>query len=119
MVFFITLEKKEKEDMILLANKKLACSGPEFNMDKVIFYGRKVPYLEIIKILRKYEEKQVAEDIERLKNIEVAFEGMLLISRRSPENTMSFSMLCLVILISITMTMPVYGSETSLLMIKH
>jgi len=72
------LEKKEKEDMILLVNKKLACSGSEFNMDKVIFYDRKVPYLDIINILRKYEEEQVAEDIERLRNVEVAFEGKVI-----------------------------------------
>ncbi|MDP2217379.1 MAG: DUF790 family protein [Methanolobus sp.] len=69
------LEEKEKEDMILLVNKKLSCSGSEFNMDNIIFYDRKIPYLEILRILRKYEEKQVTEDIERLKNIEIAFEG--------------------------------------------
>lgn len=69
------LEKKEKEDMILLVNKKLACSGSEFNMDNLIFYDRKIPYLEILKILRKYEEEQVKEDVERLKNIEIAFDG--------------------------------------------
>ncbi|MDP2215910.1 MAG: DUF790 family protein [Methanolobus sp.] len=72
------LERKEKEDMILLVNKKLACSGSEFNMDNIIFYDRKVPYLEMIKILRKYEEKQVIEDIERLKNVEIALEGNII-----------------------------------------
>ena len=69
------LEKKEKEDMILLVNKKLACSGSEFNTDNLIFYDKKIPYLDILKILRKHEAKQVTEDIERLKNIEIAFEG--------------------------------------------
>lgn len=69
------LERKEKEELILLVNKKLACSGSEFNMDNLIFYDKKIPYLEILKILRKYEEKQVTEDIERLKNVEIAFEG--------------------------------------------
>ena len=69
------LEKKEKKDMILLVNKKLACSGSEFNTENLIFYDKKIPYLDILKILRKHEEKQVTEDIERLKNIEIAFEG--------------------------------------------
>ncbi|WP_319507358.1 DUF790 family protein [uncultured Methanolobus sp.] len=69
------LDKREKEYLILLVNKKLACSGSEFNMDNIIFYDRKIPYLEIIKILRKYEAKQVSEDIERLKNVEITFEG--------------------------------------------
>ncbi|WP_342303647.1 DUF790 family protein [Methanolobus sp. ZRKC5] len=72
------LEKREKEEMILLVNKKLACSGSEFNMDNIIFYDRKIPYLEILRILRKYEEKQVTEDIERLKNVEIAFEGNII-----------------------------------------
>jgi hypothetical protein len=44
-------------------------------MDNIIFYDRKIPYLEIIKILRIYEAKQVSEDIERLKNVEITFEG--------------------------------------------
>jgi hypothetical protein len=72
------LERKEKEELILLVNKKLACSGSEFNMDNLVFYDRKIPYLEIIKILRKYEEKQVTEDIERLKNVKIAFEGNII-----------------------------------------
>ncbi len=69
---------KEKEDMILLVDKKLACSGSEFNTDKLIFYDKKIPYLEILKILRKYEEKQVTEDVERLKNIEITLEGSVI-----------------------------------------
>lgn len=66
---------KEKEDMILLVDKKLACSGSEFNTDNLIFYDKKVPYLEILKILRKYEEKQVLEDVERLTTIDIALNG--------------------------------------------
>lgn len=69
---------KEKEDMILLVDKKLACSGSEFNTDNLIFYDKKIPYLEILKILRKYEEKQVTEDVERLKNIEITLEGSVI-----------------------------------------
>ena len=69
---------KEKEDMILLVDKKLACSGSEFNTDNLIFYDKKVPYLEILRLLRKYEEKQVTEDTERLKNVEIALEGSVI-----------------------------------------
>jgi hypothetical protein len=69
---------KEKEDMILLVDKKLACSGSEFNTDNLIFYDKKIPYLEILKILRKYEEKQVIEDVGKLKNIEIALEGSVI-----------------------------------------
>ncbi len=69
---------KEKEDMILLVDKDLACSGSEFKTDNLIFYERKIPYLEILKILRKYEERQVTDDIERLKNIEIALEGSVI-----------------------------------------
>lgn len=69
---------KEKEEMILLVDKKLACSGSEFNTDNLIFYDKKVPYLEILKILRKYEEKQVTEDVERLTNIDIPLEGSVI-----------------------------------------
>lgn len=69
---------KQKEDMILLVNKKLACSGSEFNTDNLIFYDKKVPYLEVLKILRKYEEKQVSEDTEKLKHTEITLEGSVI-----------------------------------------
>ena len=65
---------KEKETMILLVDKKLACSGSEFKTDNLIFYDRKIPYLEILKILRKYEERQIIEEVERLTNIDIALE---------------------------------------------
>jgi hypothetical protein len=69
---------KEKEDLILLVDKTLACSGSEFKTDNLIFYDGKLPYLEILKILRKYEEKQVTEDVERLKTIKIALEGSVI-----------------------------------------
>ncbi len=69
---------KQKEDMILLVNKKLACSGSEFNTSNLIFYDKKVPYLEILKILRKYEEKQISEDTEKLKHTEITLEGSVI-----------------------------------------
>lgn len=64
---------KDKDSLILLVNKSLACSGSEFNVNNVIFYDRKIPQIEIIKILRKYEEKQRAEEITKLDSIEISF----------------------------------------------
>ncbi len=69
---------KEKEDMILLVDKNLACSGSEFKTDNLIFYDGKIPYLEILKILRKYEEKQLTEEVEKLKDVEIALEGSVI-----------------------------------------
>ncbi len=69
---------KEQANMILLVDKKLACSGSEFKTDNLIFYDRKIPYLEILKILRKYEERQLIEEVERLTNIEIALEGSVI-----------------------------------------
>ncbi|CAG0952583.1 hypothetical protein METP3_00301 [Methanosarcinales archaeon] len=65
----------EKENLILLVDNDLACSGSEFKVDNLIFYDRKIPYLEILKILRQYEEKQLTEEVEKLKNIEIILQG--------------------------------------------
>lgn len=64
---------QEKESMILLVNRNLACTGSEFLADNLLFYDRKIPHLEIIKILRRYEEKQQAEEIAKLKGMEISF----------------------------------------------
>ena len=64
---------EQKEGMILLVNRNLACMGSEFQADNLIFYDRKIPHLEIIKILRRYEEKQQAEEIAKLKGIKISF----------------------------------------------
>jgi predicted nuclease of restriction endonuclease-like RecB superfamily len=69
---------REKEDMILLVDKNLACSGSEFKTDNLIFYDRKIPYLEMLKILRKYEESLLTEEAERLKNTEIALNGSII-----------------------------------------
>jgi hypothetical protein len=53
----------------------LACTGSEFQAENLLFYDRKIPYLEIIKILRRYEGQQQAEEIERLKGVEISFES--------------------------------------------
>ena len=64
---------REKESMILLVNRNLGCTGSEFQADNILFYDRKIPHLELIKILRRFEEKQHAEEITKLKGIEISF----------------------------------------------
>ena len=76
---------REKENMILLVDKNLACSGSEFNTDNLIFYDGKIPYLEILKILRRYEEKHLTEEIEKLKYAEIVLEGGVINLRETAE----------------------------------
>jgi predicted nuclease of restriction endonuclease-like RecB superfamily len=64
---------KEKESMILLVNRNLACMSSEFQADNLLFYDKKIPHLEIIRILRRYEEKQRAEEMAKLKGKEISF----------------------------------------------
>ena len=64
---------QEKESMILLVNRNLACTGSEFKAENILFYDRKIPHLEIIKILRGFEEKQQAEEITKLRGLEISF----------------------------------------------
>jgi len=59
--------------MILLVNRNLACTSSEFKADNLLFYDKKIPHLEIIKILRRYEEKQHAEEITKLDGMEISF----------------------------------------------
>jgi predicted nuclease of restriction endonuclease-like RecB superfamily len=66
---------RETESIILLVDRKLGCSGSEFKTDNLIFYDRKIPHLEIIKILRKYEEKQLIGEVTKLRNIEISLDG--------------------------------------------
>jgi len=67
------LQENEKESLILLVNRNLSCTGSEFQAENLLFYDRKIPYLEMIKILRRYEEKQQAEEIAKLRGIEISF----------------------------------------------
>jgi len=60
-----------EEDIVLLVDKNLACSGMEFRADNILYYNKKIPYLELIKILRKYEEKQLQEEVAKTENIEI------------------------------------------------
>jgi predicted nuclease of restriction endonuclease-like RecB superfamily len=65
---------QEKESMILLVNRNLACTGSEFRAEEnLLFYDKKIPHLEIIKILRRYEEKQQAQEIAKLEGMEISF----------------------------------------------
>lgn len=65
----------EKESLILLVNRNLACTGSEFLADNLLFYDKKIPHLEIIKILRGYEEKQKAEELARLEGMEISLDS--------------------------------------------
>lgn len=65
----------EKERIILLIDRSLACSGSEFKTENLIFYDRKIPHLEIIKILRKYDEKHLTEEISKLRETEISIDG--------------------------------------------
>jgi predicted nuclease of restriction endonuclease-like RecB superfamily len=64
---------QEKESMILLVNRNLACTGSEFQAENLLFYDKKIPHLEIIKILRGYEGKQQAEEMAKLEGLEISF----------------------------------------------
>jgi hypothetical protein len=59
--------------MIVLVNRNLACTGSEFQAENLLFYDKKIPHLEIIKILRRCEEKQQAEEITKLEGMEISF----------------------------------------------
>ncbi len=64
-----------KEKLILIVNKNLACSGSEFRTKDVIFYNKKIPYAELARILKSYEERQLADEIVRLEDFEVPVNG--------------------------------------------
>ena len=63
---------QEKESLILLVNRNLACTGSEFLANNLLFYDKKIPHLEIIKILRGYEVKQKAEEMAKLEGMEIS-----------------------------------------------
>ncbi|MCX6676583.1 MAG: DUF790 family protein [Methanothrix sp.] len=68
---------QEKDSMILLVNRSLACTGSEFQAENLLFYDKKIPHLEIIKILRRYEEKRQSDEIAKLKGTEISFDSDL------------------------------------------
>lgn len=70
--------KEVKEPLILLINKKLKCSEKDFPAQEVIFFDKKIPANEIMKILRKYEQKQLKEDTLILQETEISLSGELI-----------------------------------------
>ncbi|MCX8207439.1 MAG: DUF790 family protein [Methanothrix sp.] len=69
------IEEMHKENLILIVNRNLSCSAPEFQMKNVLFFDRRIPHLEIIKILRRYEEKQRSEDMMKLRDEDLVLDG--------------------------------------------
>jgi predicted nuclease of restriction endonuclease-like RecB superfamily len=67
-----------KEPVILLINRKLKCSEKDFPAQDVIFFDRKIPANEVTQVLRKYEEKRLAEDRSRLRETEIPLSGELI-----------------------------------------
>lgn len=70
--------KEVKEPVILLINRKLKCSEKDFPAQDVIFFDRKIPANEVTQVLRKYEEKRLAEDRLRLSETEIPLSGELI-----------------------------------------
>jgi predicted nuclease of restriction endonuclease-like RecB superfamily len=67
--------KEVKEPLILLIDRKLKCSEKDFPAQEVIFFDRKIPTNEVMKVLRKYEEKRLTEDRSTLQEIEIPLCG--------------------------------------------
>ncbi len=70
--------KEVKEPLILLIDRKLKCSEKDFPAQEVIFFDKKIPANEVMKILRRYEEKRLTEDRSSLQEIEISFSGELI-----------------------------------------
>jgi len=63
---------KEAEATITVAvNKNLNCKKQDFLGD-VIFYNNKIPLIEIVKILREMEEKQIEKELNELGEINIS-----------------------------------------------
>jgi predicted nuclease of restriction endonuclease-like RecB superfamily len=65
---------QKSESIILLVDRRLACTGSEFQADNVLFYDRKIPYLEIARILRKIEQEQQADEIKKICPMKISFD---------------------------------------------
>ncbi len=70
--------KEVKEPLILLINKKLKCSEKDFPAQDVIFFDKKIPANEVMRILRKYEENKCREDGLLLQETEIPLSGELI-----------------------------------------
>jgi len=69
--------KEVKEPVILLINRRLKCSEKDFPAQEVIFFDRKIPINEVMKVLKKYEKKRFVEDYSILQKNEIPFSGEL------------------------------------------
>jgi uncharacterized protein len=70
--------KDVKEPLILLIDRKLKCSEKDFPVQEVIFFDKKIPANEVMKVLRKYEEKRLTEDRSMLQEMDVSLSGELI-----------------------------------------
>lgn len=70
--------KEVKEPLILLINRKLKCSEKDFPAQEVIFFDKKLPTNEIMKVLRKYEGEKFTEDHLSLQGMEISLTGELI-----------------------------------------
>jgi predicted nuclease of restriction endonuclease-like RecB superfamily len=69
--------KEVKEPVILLINRRLKCSEKDFPAQEVIFFDRKIPINEVMKVLKKYEKKRFVEDYSILQKKEIPLSGEL------------------------------------------
>ncbi|MFI5384336.1 MAG: DUF790 family protein, partial [Methanosarcina thermophila] len=67
--------RQVKKPVILLIDRKLKCSEKDFPSQEVIFFDKKIPANEVMKILRRYEEKKLSEDRSKLGEIELSLSG--------------------------------------------
>jgi uncharacterized protein len=69
--------KQVKEPVILLIDRKLKCSEKDFPSQEVIFFDKKIPANEVMKILRRYEQKKISEDRSKLEEMDFPISGEL------------------------------------------
>jgi hypothetical protein len=65
------LQHLEEENLIIAVDKKLACSKFRELKGNVIYYEREVPIREILKVLRRFEEKAHRKDLETLSKVDI------------------------------------------------
>jgi hypothetical protein len=69
------LQHLEEENLIIVVDKKLACSKFKELKGNVIYYEREVPIKEILKVLRRFEEKAHRKDLETLSKVDITLRG--------------------------------------------
>jgi hypothetical protein len=70
--------KEVNEPVILLINRRLKCSEKDFPAQEVVFFDRKIPINEVMRILKKYEKKRFIEDYSILQKKEIQLSGELI-----------------------------------------